>query len=153
MVITAEGEGVTGEATVQVQCVAPAAPVPVYPAEGEQVRQGDLTFSWKVSTGADTYEIQVARDASFSEVLYEARDITTAFINVPAKELGNQLQPGATYYWRVRAVSECGESEWSQVVSFSVPAVEPEIHITAPEAGATLTVGETVEILGPTREM
>ncbi len=120
------------------------APIPIFPKGEISLNKDYYGFSWNGATGArNYYHIQLARDASFSDVLYEARDITTAYVNVSAEDL--YLQAG-TYYWRVRAVNECGESEWSEPASFSIPAVEPKITITVPKGRATLTVGETVEI-------
>jgi len=135
-----------GKEYTNIQDYFPEVPILIYPEEENLVDRNNLTFSWNVSANAETYHVQIASDITFLNVLYEVKDITTPFLNIPAEVLENQLQPGGIYYWRVRAVNECGESEWSEPSSFTIPIIDPKITIMTPEDGTALIMGEIVEI-------
>lgn len=97
----------------------PATVIQLSPAEGE----GNDSLRWETSpeVGA-TYDIQIANDAQFTDIVDEAYGITgTSFQS-------NVLAPTSRYFWRIRAVTDCGVSDWTapffdpnQVVLFPNP--------------------------------
>lgn len=56
---------------------------------------------------ADNYEITLASDPLFLEIL----ETTIVESNFYKSDL---LMPNATYYWRVKAINDCGESALSE---------------------------------------
>ena len=146
--ITAQTDsGITGETgPITVTCALPLPPERVYPEDNATINKGDITFTWNVRKGARSYELQVASDNETKDVIYEASSITTAFIQVPSSELGDLLQPGETYYWRMRSVGECGSGNWTESWSFKIPFVEPELTLTYPVGGESVAAGSTVTI-------
>ncbi len=56
-----------------------------------------VTFTWEAVIDAIAYELQIATDSSFSNIVYDedTLDNTTANVNLSAD---------TTYYWRVRAL-------------------------------------------------
>jgi hypothetical protein len=90
----------------------PAAEV-LLPFDGATVAPGDTSLSWYPVRGAVSYEVEVAEDDAFSEV-------------VAAEETGGQqydpeLGPGV-YWWRVRARLASGEAAYSPAHRLNVVA-------------------------------
>lgn len=74
------------------------APAPLKPENGEDRFDIDKPFSWTAVEGADRYLVEVAHDATFSDVILREEPKGTSFI-LPAA-----IGSGA-YYWRIAAVS------------------------------------------------
>ncbi|MFQ5652659.1 MAG: AGE family epimerase/isomerase [bacterium] len=71
-------------------------------------------LAWTPVDGATSYRVQVATAANFADsILVDAENTSAAF------GLEN-LEYSVTYYWRVRALNEFGESEWSEVWHFTI---------------------------------
>lgn len=80
-----------------------------------------VSFAWPATAEAKTYQLQVARDANFSNKVLDERGLDTPALN----KLTN-LSPG-NYFWRVASVDVDGDSSgFSSVSTFSVtiPAVQ-----------------------------
>lgn len=74
------------------------------------------TFRWLSVGGATRYEIIWGEDPTLT-THHTLQSIATE-ATVP---LESPLQPGKTYYWRVRGGNEVGWSPWSEIHSFRVP--------------------------------
>jgi hypothetical protein len=84
-------------------------PILVSPEDGATGVSTDPALEWNAIDGAETYRVQVAEDEEFGELVTDQDGITgTEF------ELGG-LDYESTYYWRVRATNESGDSGWSEV--------------------------------------
>jgi hypothetical protein len=59
-------------------------------------------------TGASTYEVQVATDSAFTNIVGSATGLTT-----PQWAVAPALSSGTTYFWHVRSVNLCGPGPWS----------------------------------------
>ncbi len=98
----------------------PEAPILVYPSNGEKNVPIKPEFVWNVSSRADRYYLQVARDASFSDNIYD---------NIVVEDTTYQgvveLQKQSVYWWRVKASNSAGESDWSSSSSFTVLPLPP----------------------------
>ena len=87
----------------------------------------DGTLEWNMVTGADTYSIEIATDATFSTIIDSQSGLTDP-TTIAAGLLNNQ-----TYYWHVRSHNAGGDSAWSFPWSFTtVPAVADAPILTAP---------------------
>lgn len=72
------------------------------------------TMTWTVASGSGiTYEIDIATDAGFTAIVDQASGLTVTNYTSAA------LLPSTTYFWRVRAVTGCGQSPWSSVFNFT----------------------------------
>ena len=101
---------------------APAIPVPTAPAYGADGLSSPVTLAW-TATGAGAYDVEVATDEAFSDVVYSGSAAGTS-ATAP-------LGLGA-YYWHVRSDGGDGAvSTWSAPYAFAVGAVANE------EAAAT----------------
>jgi PKD repeat protein len=84
----------------------------VTPKNNYVASDSNILFKWNVVDSATTYELQVASDSSFNNVVYNP---TTATISSQTV-----LAFGNTYYWRVRGIQGTNEMAWSYSRTFSV---------------------------------
>ena len=78
---------------------APSVPSLVYPTNNLLCIDNVLDFNWNAATDPDgdtiTYQVQVAKDAGFSQIVH------TVTVSTTTKNLA--LDKGIAYYWRVKA--------------------------------------------------
>ena len=101
----------SANASLVVTAAIPAVPALTSPANsalGVSVRPA---FQWS-GTGSDTYTVQVATDAAFTNIVYTATVSTTSA--TPTTDLASDT----VHYWRVRGANACGPSAFSSVFSF-----------------------------------
>ncbi len=90
------------------------APTLIYPANYSAISEVRPTFQWSSVSCANYYELQLARNTSFSDKIRDKLNIYGE-----SWQLDNQdLVPGQTYYWRVRSNNPIGQ--WSDIWSFSI---------------------------------
>lgn len=95
-----------------------------------------IVLRWKDVPGASAYELQIARDPAFVEVVLQTRTTTAGY-------RWEQL-PTTTHWWRVRSFdAEARASEWSQPRTLAVDSAVPTPK--RPADGAGLPCGATVE--------
>ena len=71
------------------------------------------TLTWAIVNGTSTYEVQVATDSAFTNIVASTAGLTgTQWLATPT------LTNGTSYFWRVRAVNLCGPGPFSTTSSF-----------------------------------
>jgi hypothetical protein len=96
--------------------------VPIYITDGSIQ---DIDFSWRHNTTAMAYELWLARDKDFSQMIIQ-RTITSQNRRAPNWRLTDKtgLEQGKAYYWKVRVVQaatgEKGTGQWSETLSFNI---------------------------------
>jgi hypothetical protein len=73
------------------------------------------TFAWTSITDATRYQIQIATDSDFLNIVYNATSILPTHTQ-------NFLTTG-NYYWRVRGQNSTGDGVWSDVFEFTIGVV------------------------------
>ncbi len=73
-------------------------------------------FAWNSDRPA-TFDLQIATDALFSNIVKEANGITAVSSN------NIRLEPLTTYFWRVRGRNACGVGNWSAAQRFTTADV------------------------------
>jgi hypothetical protein len=101
----------------------PSPPTLISPFDGETNVALNPAFSWNASAGADSYELQVATNVNFTNIVVDQSGIT-ATSYTPASPLSND----ATYYWQVNATNISGTS-WSNVWSFHTQQIYGNLFI------------------------
>jgi hypothetical protein len=100
---------------------APSVPTLSSPANGANVSMTPtLVWIWNSSSGATSYNLQIAADSSFSSIIYTLSTLTTTSITI-----STSLTGGKKYYWRINAANTNGISNWSAAWSFITPAAVP----------------------------
>ena len=108
----------------------PAMPYLAEPQEQAVVDGSNVTFVWEPVEGAAAYRIEVASDTTFETLILE-RDLGEA-TSLTATDVFPA--DGATYYWRVFARNEAGESHGEAIESFiSGTPEEAAQHFVQPD--------------------
>jgi len=98
---------------------APTVPLKVSPSNGLLCTEIPLSFEWQSSSDSDgdaiSYEIEISKDAQFSDVVIN-RTVSSTSISV-------ELEKGVEFSWRVRAIdSKNVLSSYSTIWSFLTEA-------------------------------
>ena len=73
-----------------------------------------ILFEWTQMDNADAYQLQVARDISFSDIIVDEIDSSLIYIEKNSIEWGN------TYHWRIRSFKDnIVTSDWSESFQFT----------------------------------
>lgn len=94
----------------------PPPPVPNSPVNGSSGVASDPSLTWKVSSGAASYEIQVATDSLFTNIMADRPQIVGNSCTV------TNLNANSIYYWRVDASNAAGTSPYSGAWEFRTHA-------------------------------
>tara|TARA_R110001599_G_scaffold184627_5_gene378680 strand:- start:127259 stop:132175 length:4917 start_codon:yes stop_codon:yes gene_type:complete len=110
----------------------PLTPELVSPVNGEQNVSLNPTLDWKNAVGADSYDVQISDNSSFSSPVLDTTGILSDDLNV------SDLSGSTTHYWRVRSVNSSGTSNWTSLWSFRTQDPVPESPVlTSPSDNAT----------------
>jgi hypothetical protein len=99
--------------TINVTNAVAAAPALIAPANGAANVAFAPVLSWTASPQAQTYTVEVATDAGFTNIVSTATIAGTSHTVTPA------LASNTTYFWRVRATNTCGTSSNSATFQFT----------------------------------
>ncbi len=102
-----------GNVTLNVAASLAAAPALTAPANLSTNVARTPTFTWNTVTGAAGYDIQVATDAAFNNLVINQTGLPGASYTP-----GSALAANTTYYWRVRAANACGAGAYSASYTF-----------------------------------
>jgi subtilisin-like proprotein convertase family protein len=122
----------------------PTMPILMSPADGMIEVSTNADLSWDAVAGATSYELQVATDGDFNNLIIDEQGINTTNFVAP-------LNSSSFYYWRVRAVNPCGISDYSEVFSFSTDFISCDTYSgtdvpVAISASGTVVVTSTLDI-------
>ncbi|MBT8130933.1 MAG: proprotein convertase P-domain-containing protein [Gammaproteobacteria bacterium] len=85
----------------------------LFPGDGATNISPQQKLYWTGANNATSYNVAIATDAAFSNIVYSAKGIT-AVSHIPTELLGD----ATSYFWRVTAKSPCGDVT-SPVYSFT----------------------------------
>ena len=91
----------------------PSAPVLTLPANGAIEIGLSPTLNWNAATQADSYDLQIATDSGFGQVIYSETVTGTSH------EVAIRLESLTEYFWRVQAENGCGTGAYSATYSFT----------------------------------
>jgi len=87
----------------------------VAPADGAALLLRRPEFKWQSVTSPATYELQIALDVDFKQIVLDRTGLTGAAFVAP-----NDLSTGKRFYWRVRVANPCGVGPFSPPASVTV---------------------------------
>lgn len=106
----------------------PPGPVMVGPRDHAKVQYPNLR--WRPVSGASLYEVQIAQDRRFADIVETIKTGATQFIDT-------EQWPAASYWWRVRALAEPPtpwlKTRWSKTREFTQRWMVPDAHSGARE--------------------
>jgi len=83
----------------------------------------DTSFVWGEVYNAYTYEIQIALDEDFLQLAFEETELEDATVQVTG------LDHDTEHFWRIRSFNPVGESDWSEVWSFTTIVDVPTVPV------------------------
>ena len=105
-------------------------------------------FRWQADSAETIYELQIATDINFTNIIETVTDLDTNFYqNITLDVLTD-------YFWRVRGSNLCGDGNWSEVFTFKTADIQcletpcNDIPVLLPEEDVSTTVS-TIEISEP----
>ncbi len=112
----------------------PSAPQLVSPANGSVNILLTPVLDWNIVSNAAAYGIQLSRNISFTDLIFNQSEITSTQFQVPA----SLLSYDSVYFWRVNAENSHGTSPWSEVWSFhTVTFLPPAPVLVSPANNST----------------
>jgi hypothetical protein len=102
----------------------PLQPILYEPEALEMVNQEQpVTLEWTSSGFARTFDLQVATDAVFTDLVLDESGLKQT------RYILDVVEPDTTYYWRVNTINYGGASQWA---GRSFTTVAPMIQLTVP---------------------
>ncbi len=118
------------------------------PAGGASFTDPNRTYVWSGGFTGGLYNLQVASDSGFANIVINQNGLTTASFDP-----GAPLPADGTYYYRVAATSDDGTSftgEWSPVSSFTIDSapttlslLPADVPVTDPQVGYSWAGGHS----------
>jgi len=112
----------------------------IIPFDEDKETVTDIQFRWRHPTQARKYDLWLAKDSKFSQLVTQQTIIPDSPLG-PTWTLSHreiQLEPSMSYYWRIRvtrdATGENVEGQWSDTAYFTV-ASAPKKESTIPGPG------------------
>ena len=133
-IVMEDGNGDLTNATLH--CTAPAAPAAPVVTAGNSAVSGKPMLTWNAVEGATSYKVYRAAKEDGTYGLLGSTS-ATSYTNTGAKE-------GVTYYYKVTAVNDIGESEPSNIVSGQVKTVTPKPAAPVVSIGHSAASGKPV---------
>ena len=99
--------------TIVIDALEPMVPENLTPFDGQSEALPDPVFSWNGDANAIQYVFELFADEALTVLEYQETTMET-LLSLPFS-----LLPG-TYYWQVKALSNCGETEYSPAFSFTI---------------------------------
>ena len=111
------------------------------PEAGETGVPARPLFQWSAVPEAINYELLLSSDIQFSNLIINR----TGDFSLPATawQANLDLNPGTTYYWKVRAISSDTKSAWSATGSFTTELPPPALIQPAAPSAITVPVPAT----------
>ncbi|VAX23951.1 hypothetical protein MNBD_IGNAVI01-1220 [hydrothermal vent metagenome] len=97
----------------------PDLPVALSPANNAKNVDTQVSFSWESTINTEFYHLEIATDKNFKNLFYSEDTLTVNRIKL--KSIGE----GRKYYWRVRALNNYGNSNFSDENKFTVKVNKP----------------------------
>lgn len=122
-----------------INSVEPAVTSLVSPVNGAVDVPVSVPFVWNISANTLEYQIQVADDNAFTNVVADSTlGDTTLTLN-----LGGDTE----YFWRVKSINTAGTTDWTPVWSFTTAFSVSFVNLDAPES-STMYKGDSVQVFG-----
>ncbi|WP_420573794.1 S8 family serine peptidase [Kordia sp.] len=103
------------------------------PTDTQDSLEIPLVFTWQAITNASSYQIQIATEAAFTNII---EDTTVATSEYEAQNLAE----GSQYFWRVKPINSCGDGNFSTVYSFSTACASNTDLIIQSAASSSITL-------------
>ena len=99
------------------------------PPDGTRTQEARPVFEWSSVPIADKYRLRLVEADTGTQVLSKVISNTSYRLEIPLE--------AATYFWRVRALNDCGAGNWSLRRSLTIlPSLPSAPELLRPEDGS-----------------
>ncbi len=100
-------------------------------------------LDWDSASLAASYNIQIANDSSFTNIVIDSNGVIPTQLSVPSGTLFNNF----LYYWRVRGINLAGYGQWSQTWHFTtiVAIPNPPVLLLPPNNSANVSLNPSFD--------
>lgn len=110
------------------------------PSNGATGVLAPYNFTWTADPNASSYEIDIATDAAFTNIVDNATGLTTNSYS------STVLISNTTYYWRVRPVNQCATGSNSSTFSFTTSSCNTYASTNVPVNVGASSVTSTINV-------
>jgi subtilisin-like proprotein convertase family protein len=107
------------------------------PVNGATNISGPHTFTWQADVNATSYDIEIATDNAFTNIVENVTGITNTSYT------SSSLLPDTEYFWRIKPVNQCGNGGFSSVFSVTTAncftIMSTNVPVTIPTSVSTVT--------------
>lgn len=118
----------------------PLAPALEYPSESGRDISINPQLIWKRIANAESYQLQVSKDKSFTSIFLNKTGISDSSIII------ENLEYFSEYFWRVASQNSYGTSDWSVLGSFSTTGIPPAAPEGPVPADRSLNIPLTADL-------
>jgi hypothetical protein len=97
------------------------APELLLPVDNTHCTNIDMQFKWNAVEGVVSYNLLLATDDDFNDIIEDISDIDDTLITI------NDLDNSKMYYWKVRAIGDDCNGDWSDTCSFETHLLPPDL--------------------------
>jgi hypothetical protein len=115
--------------------IIPEAVVPISPLNNVSVSPLQIQLKWRDEPSSEKYHVQISTESSFSNRVYDNRELTNLSIVIP------NLESNKTYYWRIRGENRGGIGYYSTVSAFKTQpytTAPNQVKAISPEDGSNV---------------
>jgi len=113
---------------------APSSPGLILPEANSTEVSRSPELSWSTPADAETYRVQVSVTSGFGSPVVDLNNVSESGI------VAENLNYSTTYFWRVLAANDAGQSSWSEIRSFTTreqPLLPPPApQLVSPQSGS-----------------
>jgi len=107
------------------------------PVNGATNISGPHTFTWQADVNATSYDIEIATDNAFTNIIENVTGITNTSYT------SSSLLSDTEYFWRIKPVNQCGSGGFSSVFSVTTAncftIMSTNVPVTIPTTVSTVT--------------
>lgn len=117
--IQAQSGDILSEFTFSIELISDqlSAPELRFPEDESTQASPDGLLVWEETPSTSLYRVQWSTDSDFSSAVNEKTTVASQVTSL-------DLDPETTYYWRVRAENNCGNSAYSPIQSFTTASIQ-----------------------------
>jgi uncharacterized lipoprotein YddW (UPF0748 family) len=129
----------------------PEIPLLAFPENGAGDQRDTVQLGWIYPAQSAAYNLEVASDQNFTDVVFEKNGLTDTLENVTG------IAGQQTFYWKVQSTNPAGQSDYSEIRSFTTafpaepfliypPDVTPEIPVNIDLVWSSIPSAESYHV-------
>ncbi|MEL6986252.1 MAG: reprolysin-like metallopeptidase [Bacteroidota bacterium] len=102
------------------------------------------SYEWQADAEALSYDLEVSKNLGFTDIVLSQN------VNIRSYTASMNLDPGLTYFWRVRGVNDCGPGNWQTPFRFvtenCVTYTSTDTPLRIPASGTSGLISAQIDV-------